>query len=120
MNWSERLEKEGYGNDLCMKAIMDFMSKRENTKLHKDDLARIPFKAWKVKKNDWEKFSIDTVLRKTRALAAMGLLDKDNLGSKHSTRYWLPKGATGQIQPPRYRMEVVETPEGRVARPVLV
>jgi hypothetical protein len=26
---------------------------------------------------------------------------------------------TGPVEPPRYRMEVVETPEGRVARPVL-
>lgn len=109
MDWKETL-KEKHPDDLCMRAIMLHFVENGygvSSKLHKDDLARVPLKAWKHRKNDWERFSIDTVLRKARKLAELGLLEKDNLGSHGSTRYWVKDASTGQIQPSKPYLQVI-------------
>lgn len=90
--WQDVLKTNGYEKDLCMVSIMRYFSENPHI-IHKDDLARIPFKAWKERQNKWEHFSIDTILRKARKLAEIGALAKDNNGSRGSTRYWYTHGA---------------------------
>lgn len=101
----DTLKKEGHEKDLCMKAIMEYFIANPQ-RIHKDDLARIPFKGWRARQGKWTHFSVDTVLRKTRKLAEIGLLSKDNLGTRHSTRYWLNEALGGQIKPNKPTAEV--------------
>ncbi len=105
MNYLAKLKQEGHDKDLCMIAVMEYFIQNPQL-IHKDKLARIPFKGWRAKQNKYTHFSIDTVLRKTRKLAEIGLLSKDNLGTRHSTRYWLHEAIEGHFAPSKPTVEV--------------
>lgn len=117
MDYLSILKEKGHERDMCMRAIIEhFLSTPIGTVIHKDTVARLPLKQWNARKNMWVSFTVDTVCRKARALAEMGILQKDNLGTRRSTRYWL----AGGINPTKKVVEyvMVERDGVRYARPV--
>jgi len=75
MNWKQVLKNKGHSNDQALSEIMKFFEVCNRT-VNKNELTLMGFKRFRKSRRDYVKFSTETIGRKARTLAELGLLTR--------------------------------------------
>ena len=78
MNWKQVLKNKGHSNDQAFSEIMKFFEERgsNGSAINKNELTLMGFKRFRKARRDYVKFSTETIGRKARTLAEIGLLTR--------------------------------------------
>lgn len=107
------LKPHSLEDDNCMVAILEWLDGRG--RINKAELVLQKFRYWKKGRREWCTFSAETIGRKARKLAELGIIERHE--SNHQTWYALPSEA--RIEPKKpVQMEMVEINGVRMMRSV--
>ncbi len=99
MTWKQTIAEHGHANDMALISIMNFFETCER-KVNKNELTLMGFKRFRKAQRDYVKFSTETIGRKARLLAEIGILKVSRNESGHT--FYSYEGTGNPVEKQKY------------------